>query len=380
MKFVVSLQKIIQYIYNYNMMLLKKNNFLLLIICSSLSLSLMAQKNSSSFSYILPYNYFEIEATLIKHEQTRGPLCKYANKLTENKQPVIKKDSMFYTFSGIKLTWKSDRDTSKIYPIETSCPAFAHLFKQGMIVGFEQMPDIQETYNFEMPEKEPENRFYLFHTDEMEQVFDTTYQEIYEEDEVVRIPKITSHWQPKSGERYAKDVANEIEEIRDTRKDLLSGALEVDFSRLDLMLEGLNAREADLAVLFTGYTEKTKETQTFRIVPQGNADTLYCPLFGFSSAIGFTNDIYTQRYKLMLCKEKSIPTTETQKAAPKNSLCVNLPAYYRVYLLCNNKIVQYLGAYPIAQNGSVRYITEPLLNIELNPYTGAIETLEIKKK
>lgn len=361
-------------------MLLKKNSFLSLIFCSLLPFSLMAQKKSSSFSYILPYNYFEIEATLVKHEQTRGPLCNYANKLTENKQSVITKDSVFYTFSGIKLTWKSAGDTSKTYPIDPSHPAFANLFKQGMIVGFEQMPDIQETYNFEMPEKEQENRFYLFHPDEMEQVFDTTYQNIYEEDEVVKIPKITSHWQPKSGERYAKDIANEIEEIRDTRKDLLSGALEVDFSRLDLMLEGLNARENDLIVLFTGYTEKTKETQTFRIVPKGNADTLYCPLFGFSSAIGFTNDIYTQRYKLMLCKEKNCQTPKEPKVDSKNSLCVNTPAYYGVYLLCDKKIIQYLGAYPIAQNGSVRYVTEPLLNIELNPYTGAIETLEVKKK
>ncbi len=368
------------------MMLYKKKSFLLIIIAYLVLPSLVAQKKSSShdissFSYILPYNYFDIEVTLVRQEQKKGPLVDFANKLTENKQEIIQKDSFFYTFSTLRLTWKSDGDTTKIFPIQVNQPSFETFAKNGMIVGFCPIQTIQETYNFELAETKPfNNRFYLFHPNEKEQIFDTTYQIVYKDEEIIRIPKVSSRLQPQSGESYAQEVIDEILDIRDTRKDLLSGMLEVDFSRLDLMLEGLNAREADLAVLFTGYTEKTSETQTFRVIPEGNADTLYCPLFGFSSSFGFTKDNYIQRYKLMLCKEKPFHIPLSATTPKNNGVIVNNPAYYAVFLMCDNELLQCLGHYPIAQSGTTKYVDESLLQIEINPYTGAVETIKPNKK
>ena len=195
--------------------------------------------------------------------------------------------------------------------------------------------------------------------------------------------------------KLAELVAKEIYTIRESKNLIIRGQNEnmpKDAESLQIILAGLEEQEAALSQLFVGTTIVETTTQTYQVIPEGDADRLV--LGRFSRKLGLLHrddlagaplyiDIKNKQVVPPLVVEpvvEPVPTKKTKKVKEEpqqDGLVYNIPgkATVKVYTNANTYIDETLT---LAQFGNTEILSSTLLvkkkdiKITLDPLTGAL--------
>lgn len=189
-----------------------------------------------------------------------------------------------------------------------------------------------------------------------------------------------------SSANLAELVAKEIYSIRESRNSLTRGQADYmpeDGNALKLMLTQLEEQEKALTELFTGYTEISEQTFTYRVTPSEDLDKEV--LFRFSTKLGIMNkkNLAGDPVYISITQEKSLPTAEEGKKGKKkpNGVTYNIPVNAQVIIQMGTK-KYYEGKIPFAQFGTTEILTYELFNKKNNtrvifePTTGGIVKID----
>ena len=347
-------------------------------------------KVKECFYYALPENYFTVTVVIEKINAYKGPLADYANKVT-GLSSVVKKDSVYYVIASIKLEEHARMDNRHVFYVEipnTKGTSYHHLYKDLLISNYDKhtKPLWQKKTSSEL---DTYNRFNVYSTNDMIEVYDTTYEEQMYDTIRVKIPRVTRTFATKPTNQQALDMVKKIEAIRQARWLLINGEYETDYSKLDLMLSELQKEENEYLSLFGGITEKEELSYTFTIVPNKRDSIITLPLFKFSKRYGISDRVgdmekinYTLRmtskgiHEAIENADKRFAESKSSKKSKKganNNLYYRKPQYFMISLYGGNELLHDFGIYPVSQFG----VTVPLplnaVSFEIEPLTGALK-------
>ena len=360
-----------------------------------------AKKNvkiKESFYYALPQNYFTVRVVVDKISTYKAPLSDYANKIT-GLSSVIKEDAVYYVVSRVEVEEHASMDLQHVYYVEvTHKHAFPYyvLYKNLLLSAYNTLtvPWWEEKQPLNLDNTLIYNRFNRYTAGAMIEKYDTAYIQEVKDSVVVQTPKITKRLVAKPTQQQADETIKTIETIRETIATLISGENEVDYSKLDLMLSELQKKEKEYLTLFEGVTEKEELSYTFIVFPTQKNGVTNIPLFQFSQRQGISNgneEKGTLNYTLRLtptgihdAMENADNTfaagkAQNNKTAKNNSLYYRKPQYFTVSLYRGNDLMQDLGIYPISQFGKTLPLPANASHFEINPLTGSLNYIEIKK-
>lgn len=356
------------------------------LACIIFSAGVTYGQSAKGYSYALPKNALKVKVRVSEYIYHKGPFADYAQDLSGVSAPVIRENDVQYALSHVQLNVLSMPDTSKIYPISISHPMFSQLANKGMLVnmGVSQADENVQVFDFEQDMQSFDNKFYRYKAADMMLQYDTSYIEVMEDSVMVKQARVISHWVAKPSSQMASEVIDEIEDIRSDYYDLISGFHESDYSNLELMLQELKQREAELVILFTGYvqTENEEYDYIFSFPSEDYADEIICPLLTVSDNEGviphYTRQEGQKDYTLKLKRSDSPQERALSKVKHAFNYCN--PACYQVWLMENGKEKQYMGMIPVAQYGSVLQMDGSAMQGEMDAVTGAIKNIKVNGK
>ena len=350
-----------------------------LLLCSLIG---MAQSSVAPYApgvstegaaYFLPKTAINISVTTEKVTYTPGELCQYGERYLRIKNISDREDS-YYTLKSVTLSTEGLPDEDKLYYIlfaNNTLAPMVSLTESGILQGINITPSAERPASVDAPaapaKKVFEPRLYM--TEEM--------------------------LMTGSKAKLAELVAKEIYTIRESKNLIIRGQNEhmpKDAESLQIILAGLEEQEAALSQLFVGTTIVETTTQTYQVIPEGDADRLV--LGRFSRKLGLLHrddlagaplyiDIKNKQVVPPLVVEpvvEPVPTKKTKKVKEEpqqDGLVYNIPgkATVKVYTNANTYIDETLT---LAQFGNTEILSSTLLvkkkdiKITLDPLTGAL--------
>ena len=355
-------------------------------------------KIKECFYYALPENYFTVTVTIEKINAYKGPLVEYANKVASLPY-VIKKDSVYYSISGVKLEEHARIDQKHVYYVEisNSKAAYHNLYKDLLISNYNTntspLWQRKSSMNLENTLANTANRFNLYPSDDVVEIFDITYEDQIYDTVTVRVPKRTKTFAAKPTYQQAMEMIKTIESVRQSRALLINGEFETDFSKLELMLSELKKKEDDYLSLFGGIIEKEELSYTFTVTPAKKDSEIILSLFKFSKKYGINdrmNDMERISYTLRLTSkgiheavenaDKKFAENQPQKKNKKdidNNMYYRKPQYFMVSLYAGNELLHDFGIYPVSQFGETLPLPLNAISFELDSLTGGLKYINI---
>lgn len=272
---------------------------LLTLVCSAFgqitSFSLQSKENdpsSEGFVYSLPLSIVKIDVHVTKTEKFKGKYSDYASKLLGIKE-IILKDAMNYDISDIFISTITEIDTNHFYfaQVPDKMPDGHSLMLSMTEKGF-----ITGLYSVSKTEAEAFKKTYadtpfrdLLKPIQIEKV-DTIIRRVSIDTLVFEEKVLKRSISEKSNEQQAKEIADIIYNIEDSKYSLFTGYQEVNYSKesLDFMLNNLNKLENEYLAYFKGSTILTDEVFTFYYVPSTIPTESIYTLFHFSATEGIS--------------------------------------------------------------------------------------------
>ena len=312
--------------------------------------------------YFLPKTELEIKVTAIQKSYTPGEFCQYAERYLRL-QDVSPMPEQHWEIKSVEVTPVGVPNPESVFSIklkDKSAASQVELTEDGIIKAINTT--FPQEKKIEAKLSEPTKRIdpRQFMTEEM---------------------LITG-----SNANMAELVAKEIYSIRESRNSLTRGQADYmpeDGNALKLMLTKLEEQEKALTELFTGFTETSERTYTYRVSP--NADLDKDVLFRFSQKLGIVSrkDLSGDPVYISITQEKSIPpAVEGGKEKKKqNGVIYNIPVNALVVIKGGKKTF-YESKIPFAQFGETEILTNDLFNkknntrVIFNPTTGGIVKID----
>lgn len=349
-------------------------------------------KIKNCFYYALPENYFTVTVVIEKVSAYKGPLVNYAHKVA-GISSVVKKDSVYYAVSSVKLEEHARIDFQHVYYVETESKGVSYhiLYKDLLLSNYDK--DAASSWRKETPFNSdthilPYNRFSAY-TEEMVEILDTSYVERKHDTIVEKTPKITKKVVAKPTYQQAMDIIKKMENIRQARITLINGELETDFSNLEFMLSGMRDIENEYLSLFGGVTEIEELSYTFTVTPSPKSDVIALPLFEFLGKYGIDHQAVDAAKIDYILKFSSNGINEAIEKANKNylpqknkkevsnNLYYRKPQYFMISLYEGEKLMHDFGIYPISQFGETVPLPSNAHSFEIDPLTGSLKYINI---
>lgn len=345
---------------------------------SGLCLAIMIAAQTTSFNpgvtangvtYALPRTVLRADVAAIKTEYVPGEFARYAERYL-HLQGVGEERTVKYSIQQIALNLEGVPDTLKAYTIklkDKSVAPMVALSPSGIILGVNGGEQAQADSSI---------------------------------DDVFRLGKSTHHQlnsraffteeilSATSTAKMAELTAAEIYEIRETRNALMRGQLDAmpqDGAAMRLVLERLNEQEAALNQLFTGYTDTTWISESYRIEPRYYEDVPKTVLFRFSQKLGFVDadDLAGTPYYISVKDQHSVvlPTEKEMAKRKIEGIVYNLPSQAQVEIMQGNYVLL-SKTYPIAQFGTIDQLAPALFGkdattrVTFHPATGGLLHLQ----
>lgn len=331
--------------------------------------------SADGFYYSLPRTIIKVDMLYQKIEQLRGPLADFTEEYLGTSD-FIKKNESTYKLLDISVKPEAQADPNQLYyvqfPLERSKENMIHSFLLspfGTLAAFNDVPGegrvreplVDQTLMYmEGPES--------FH-------YDATYNRKRKVDTVVR--KITidtltfdrflfkSSWVDKSLKEKANEAALQINTIRESRFNLITGYHEVNFGEgMRYMDQQLKKLEQEYLELFLGKELVTIESQTVYYIPDPNNNSW--ELYKFPDRHVVSVSVTPTSLA------EQLPAKPTQKI---NSIYYRIPASAFIEISSQGK-VYYTAEMQISQLGV--NATAPLGNTKLlfDPETGNLLKIE----
>lgn len=252
-------------------------------------------KLAGSFFYTLPLTVIKVDVDVIEKRFVKGPYSQYSDKLLGLKN-IVKEDYFEYELSNVSMTTESRPDGDNYYYVEflknkDNRPYVASLTENGFLV---QLSEQELASNSSVKESVIERNttlaeyFKYYASSSQYEKVDTIYRTITIENEVVTKQYLTSTLTERPNEAKAKEIAESIGKIRESRLNLISGYQETSYDKntLEYMVTELNNLEDEYISLFKGVSLSKKVRYTYYYVPSSDVTQDYVPLFKFSQTTG----------------------------------------------------------------------------------------------
>ncbi len=334
---------------------------------SQITVSKIEQRNISSssegFIYTLPQTTFKIDVVYEKTQEFNGPLMQYATEYLGAKN-YISSDKTEYKVKDVSLSVFQEPDLDQLYyvkyPDERAKDAKKISFTLSRIGGLlaynTELPVIKETPDIVTDQtiifKEGDNRFPYMSQYNKQKKVDTIIRVINIDTVTINRFLFKSSWVDKSDDDKAKEAAQQIEQIRESRYHLVSGYQEVNYGTsivyMDMQLQKMEDKYLEL---FLGKTTKSVEKQTIYFVPVKNKKQSELLRFDDGTTVEVKIETGSNSNKL----------TDVTASSP-DRIYYRIPAPANVIVSSKNHTL-FTGRFAINQLGAVS--TAPLANTKL---------------
>ena len=334
--------------------------------------------------YSLPKTIFKIQLIFEKITKVPGPYSNFAQQFlgTDN---YIKQKKSYYKLLAVKVNSVTVADQNQRYFIsfplarQSKNPKISvfQLNKEGILTSFGIKPLSKK---IEKNAKEKETQLLIYSNQGSSENFEmsASFNKVKKIDTLIRkitIDTVTikrflfrTSWVKLSPQEQAEDAAKQINKIRNSRYNLLTGYQEVNYGNgIKYMDQELQKLEQQYLVLFLGKETKEIVMRNFDFDPEKNS--LSTTLMQYIGSDGHSRNI--------TFKVNAVNAPSNISSAPKmlvNALFYRIPAkaYIRIF---NGGTSFYSDVYEVPQLGAISTATMSDSRLELNPGTGALTRL-----
>ena len=359
----------------------------------------MPQTGEGCF-YSLPRTVVKIEVRVDRIENYKGPYADYALRYLGLKNVVLS-NSVEYKISDISITTYPEPDPDQYYFIEFGQKiskgekaALLSLNNAGLIRG--TLPDISDSIAkavalFSREEQQPES------TDAFGELFkysadvsvfekvDTIIKKINIDTMTLERQYLKRTMVEKSPEQKAKEAADFISKIKDSRFNLIIGYQEVNYNKetLEYMDSQLKQMEKEYLKLFTGISLHKTLTFSFKYIPLPNQINTEIPVFKFLKTKGVI-DLDEPGGKVITIKVQRVGNTtmvanylkRAEKETNVHGFYYRIPELARVTVKLD-EFTQEETQCLIDQLGLVTYLPPSKWKVRFHEETGGIKGLQI---
>jgi len=318
--------------------------------------------------YYLPKTAIQVEVIAEKRVQKAGPFYRFAQRFL-NISDVITENKVEWQIIGAQVSTTGVRDSEKLFRVVSSgTPSMAalNLTKQGVLSGINC-----KSTNDDLLEKVTTDE------DEIIEASDINFNDV---------PLTQEQLIKSSTAAMAEEVAQEIYNLRDMRKDIISGEVSVGDSP-EVVLAEMDKLEQAYMSLFTGrvQTQRVSRLYTYLADSEKSVNTV---LLRFSSEKGFLDKMDvsgTPVYFEMEVGEvanQDFISLEDVKSSDNRGLAYNVPAPAQVRIV-DRTLLLIKKEVALAQYGQLLRLPADLLDqsnvgIELDEATGALKRVFYK--
>lgn len=260
--------------------------------------NLSAEKDGIIYS--LPRNVIKVKLEIVKTESFRGPYAAYAAKLLGLTR-VIEENAVVYEIGKIELSSFPESDPDQIYFVEfdtrskKSGSFMLSLSDDGFIGGYTDVSSVSKEVRNAMASGDFSNENLKPFRDLLKPVLiekvDTIIRRISVDTATFEEKVLKKSIFEKMPEQQAREIADLIYKIQDSKFNLITGDQEVNYSResFEFMLEQLNKQEKEYLALFKGTSKKTKQVYTWYVTPPSSREGMLETICRFSKAAGVSD-------------------------------------------------------------------------------------------
>lgn len=324
----------------------------------------------NGFIYSLPKTVFRIDIVYEKLEKIKGPLSEYSEEYL-GANDFISSDLTEYNLVDVNLSTFEESDPDELYyvkfPLERSKDAKAISFSLSEIGGLlayntEQQISISNTEIIS-------DQTLIFEKGDKAFPYMSQYNKQKKTDTIIRtinIDTVTinrflfkSSWVDKSTDDKAKEAALQIERIRESRYNLISGYQEVNYGSSIIYMDAqMSKLETQYLELFLGREIKTIEKETFFFVPGKN---------NTGGELLRFDDGKSVRIKITPNSKSDILPLVSNSIV--NSVFYRLPASSNVEVNSNGKNY-FTGRYIVNQLGTISTVSLDNTKLQFDSETG----------
>ena len=250
--------------------------------------------------YSLPRNVIRLELEVIKTEKFKGPYSQYATRLLGLTE-VIAENSVNYSLGQVRVSAFAEPDPRLTFFIDfgnkpkKAVPMLLSLSEEGYITGFTEFQSMDQGKSGKgQPVVPGRNEDIKPFRDLLKPVMiekvDTIFRRI-NVDTISKVEKILKKSiLEKMPEQQAKEIADQIYKIQESKFNLISGDQEVNYSResIEYMVTKLSELESEYLEMFKGSSIVTVETHVFFVTPQSSPEGYLETVCRFSKASGIS--------------------------------------------------------------------------------------------
>ncbi|MDP4281440.1 MAG: DUF4831 family protein [Bacteroidota bacterium] len=255
--------------------------------------------------YALPRTVVRIDVTIDKVENYKGPYSEFALKYLGLKN-IIEANSVEYKVTGIQVTTSAQPDPDQYYFVEVGKKlsknekaGLLSLNESGLLLGtmpskWDTLPlagkAVFQTPVTEISEKDIFPEIFKYSADiSFFEKIDTIIRKVNIDTMTLERQYYKRTVIEKSPEQKAKEAADFIQKIKDSRFNLISGMQEVNYNKetLEYLDAQLKTMEKEYMKLFTGISIHKASTFTYLYTPNPNQVNTEVPIFKFSKSKGF---------------------------------------------------------------------------------------------
>lgn len=260
--------------------------------------NLSAEKDGILYS--LPRNVIKVQLEIVKTESFKGPYAAYAAKLLGLAR-VVEENSVGYEIGRIELSSFSESDPDQIYFVEfddrskKAGSIMLTLSDEGFIGGYTDVSTVNKKDRNEMASGDYLNENLKPFRDLLKPVLiekvDTIIRRISVDTSTFEEKVLKKSIFEKMPEQQAREIADLIYKIQDSKFNLITGDQEVNYSResFEFMLEELNKLEKEYLALFKGTSKKMKQVYTWYVTPQSSREGTMETICRFSKTKGISD-------------------------------------------------------------------------------------------
>lgn len=251
--------------------------------------------SSDGFFYCLPRNTIKVDVQLKKTERFKGKYSDYATKMLGVTE-FINKDATSYTLSQLTISTVSEVDSNQIYYAQLPAKlkddkAFViNLTQGGYISSFSSLKD-KEPKSKNLSLNDQKNPFRDLLKPVLIEKVDTIIRRVSIDTSIFEEKVLKRSISEKSNEQQAREIADLIYRIEDSKFSLITGYQEVNYSKesIQFMLDKLNAMEKEYIAFFKGSVIESVDNYSFFYTPNDKPEENLVTIFRFSSTDGITD-------------------------------------------------------------------------------------------
>lgn len=349
------------------------------------------------FYYALPQTKIKIDVFVEKKVKIKGPYAAWAEKYL-GIQHVVKQNTDNYSIKNIIISSEAIPDAKHIYFVEwlkhnqkKSSPYFAEFCENGILKSFNissesSLDNNEDKQHFVFKDIENPDILKLSAYNNLYIKIDTVIEKINIDTITIEKKVLRKTLIEKSTEQKAKEAADLIMDIKESKLKLLKGYAEINYpvETLNYMIAHLDSLENDYLSLFSGISFSNIIQYSFSIIPDDK--NISSPLFYLSPEYGLLDTMThdAQEIKLKIEPDNAFslakPLIEQRNLLNKD----NQGFYYR--LPEKSKISVMIDGIPlsekrlyVAQLGIVSSLPPYIYGITMDTELGALKKIILNK-